>query len=502
MYKLKPDEGGGINRAVMNRSKNLTERGYDVSILTFGDFNTKKVEEKFRKMDRLDKRVKLLNIYDYYRNKNARTKITKSQMKYYKKSAKLYEKGYQVQIDESKMFARYFNNGIYTKYKRWKKNGDLSHINYFNESRKRIAREEFHASGYVTKKTYYDPANKKPMQTLYYTRDGFCFLHSWYTKNNNLGKHFLFDRNSQEVKLFNSNSEFYTHWLNRLCLKQIRKPYVICDSAGSAPKVMNMEQDIAYRIYVIHTNHFKHPHEVGSPIKPEIKKILDNLKEVDRVVVLTDKQKQDITKEFNDYGNVYVIPHNVQEVSNEKIKKNKTVSIIARLSPIKQISHAIEAFQQVVQEIPDARLEIRGTGRQEEKLRKKIVTLNLSQNVFLKGYAYNTDLVYKRSLFTLLTSKYEGFSLVILESMANGTPVISYDVNYGPSDIITDGEDGYLIKQDKQVLADKMIELLKNPKQARKMGKIAKKNVLKMFNEKRVIDKWVQLFNDLKKERP
>src|SRR5699024_3154677 len=83
---------------------------------------------------------------------------------------------------------------------------------------------------------------------------------------------------------------------------------------------------------------------------------------------------------------------------------------------------------------------------------------HLENNVFLKGYSQDTDLIYQRSLVTLLTSKSEAFALVILESMINGTPVISYDINYGPNDIITNKKDGYLIEENIDVLANKIIK--------------------------------------------
>lgn len=498
--KLNPDKGGGVNRAVMNRSKSLAARGYDVSILTLNDYNAEESEKKFREMGRLDKKVNLLNIYDYYQKSYTRTKITRNQMKYYKNSTKLYEKDYKVQVDKSKLSARYFKNGMYIKYKKWNKNGVLSHIDYFDEGRKRITREKFHASGFVRRKIHYDQANGKPKYIQYFTCDGFCFLNSWYTPQKKHGKHFLFDRNSQKVQFFEDDTEFCTHWLNQLCLDQGQKPYVICDKLECAQSVMDMGNDMAHRIYVIHSNHFKYSFELGSPIKTMHQIILNNLKKLDHVVVFTDNQKQDIIDEFNDYGNVSVIPHSIHGVSNKKIRKdNKTVSVVARLTSTKRVAHAIEAFQQVVMEVPEAMLEIHGAGVLEDELKDKINTLNLDQNVFLKGYTSDTDLIYKKSLATLLTSKYEAFSLVIMESMANGTPVISYDVNYGPRDMITNGVDGYLIRQDKQILADKIIDLLKNPKKARGMGKKAKKNIYRNFNEQKIIDQWIHLFNDLKK---
>src|SRR5699024_11468628 len=87
--------------------------------------------------------------------------------------------------------------------------------------------------------------------------------------------------------------------------------------------------------------------------------ILDNMYKLDSVVILTNNQKEDIIQEFGDYDNISVIPHSVPNIPIIKAKKKKsTVSLVARLAPVKRIQHSIIAFQQVVKQFPDARLEI------------------------------------------------------------------------------------------------------------------------------------------------
>lgn len=494
--------GAGSTRTIMYRSKSLVEKGYEVSILTVKDIDSKKKEDNLRSMDRLDERVKVRNIYDDYQDKNTKKRVSKKKMKYYKRSTKINEKGLEVENNSPERTVWYFNNGKRVKRKKWKENGNLSFIDYYNENEKKIVRENFHEEGYVKKKTYYDLANGKRMHTQYFTPDGFCFLDSWSSKYMEAIKHFLFDRHSGKTYSFKKDDEFHTHWLEQVCTEQSQKPYVISDKRETASSIMNMDGAKAYRIYVIHRNHFKYPYKLGSPLKLKEKKVLDRINEHDQVVMLTEKQKNDIIEEFGDHGNISVIPHNIPSISNENIEKDdKTISMVARLHPTKQTKETVEAFQRVVQEIPDAKLELYGTGVLEKDLSAQIKNLKLEQNVILKGFAKNTDKVYQKSLATLLTSKYEAFSLVILESMFNGTPVISYDVNYGPSDIITNGEDGYLISQDHQILIDKILDLLKKPEKAHEMGKKAQESVSQKFNQRVVMDKWEALFDRLKKER-
>src|SRR5699024_12670644 len=91
--------------------------------------------------------------------------------------------------------------------------------------------------------------------------------------------------------------------------------------------------------------------------------------------------------------------------------------------------------------------------------------LGLQNHVFLRGYTNDANRVFGESIVSILTSKYEAFSFAIIESFINKTSVISYDVNYGPKDIITDGHDGYLIPEgDIEQLANRIIHLLKTPK--------------------------------------
>src|SRR5699024_7254587 len=98
---------------------------------------------------------------------------------------------------------------------------------------------------------------------------------------------------------------------------------------------------------------------------------------------------------------------------------------------------------------------------------------------------------------SVLTSEYEGFGLVITESMTEGTPVVSYNIKYGPNEIITDGVDGYLIKNgDKSMLADRVITLLENNELREKLSRNAC-NVCESFSEDKYKKNWVNLIENL-----
>ena len=104
---------------------------------------------------------------------------------------------------------------------------------------------------------------------------------------------------------------------------------------------------------------------------------------------------------------------------------------------------------------------------------------------------------YKENSILLLTSLYEPFGLVLPEAMSCGLPVIAFDCPYGPSDIITDGVDGFLIKnRDIEMFADKVCQLIENEELRRRMGK---NGIIssQRYRADVIMPKWISLFEEL-----
>ena len=103
----------------------------------------------------------------------------------------------------------------------------------------------------------------------------------------------------------------------------------------------------------------------------------------------------------------------------------------------------------------------------------------------------------KESSIKVLTSRYEGFGLVLIESMINGVPCISFDCPYGPSDIIQDGENGYLVENGNiQELADRICYLIENEEVRKTMGQKARLSAMRYAPEN-IMPVWIKLFNDI-----
>ena len=499
---------GGLARVVLNRSELLARRGYDVSILTIeSDNDYEFIESELRRKGQLSASVDLINIYSYYKNKNT-MQVPLRYLNEAKKVSKKYEMNYQL-IDEYKTrkTIRYFCNGMYIKLKKWKNDGSLEYIDYFDENGVKIKRK-FYADNFLAGEIAYQ--FYKIRRKSHFTKDGFCYLTELYNHQGNEQELLLFDRTSNEVLSFNNSTAFHRHFLTELCKACEEKPYLICDGSGPTPTISNIGQDVAYTISQLHSNPYTGPYCFGGPIRNI--GILNGIEKLDAFVTLTEKQRKDIVKQFGDYGNTYTIPNFVPQKEKLNIeKKPNKISIFSRISHEKNLEGAIKAFKLVVEQRKNARLEIFGRAtlhgelKELKKIKELISKLKLENNVFIKGHITDVDKEMAESITTLITSKFEGFPMVLIESMLNSTPVISYDLNYSPSDVIDHGVDGFLVEYNNiEQMAEYIIELLDNTEKAKEMGIAARKKVLNHYADDAVIPEWEKLLGIVatKKRKP
>lgn len=139
------------------------------------------------------------------------------------------------------------------------------------------------------------------------------------------------------------------------------------------------------------------------------------------------------------------------------------------------------------------------TGPAFNEVKEKIIKYNLENNVILKG-AVNPILVYDQySNYTMfvLTSYREGLPLVLLEAKANKLPIVSFDIETGPNEIVENNVNGFLIeKYNIKEMAIRINELLKNKDLRQKFSNNAYKNINK-FKQDTIINEWINLINSI-----
>ncbi|NBK99987.1 MAG: glycosyltransferase family 4 protein [Erysipelotrichia bacterium] len=224
-----------------------------------------------------------------------------------------------------------------------------------------------------------------------------------------------------------------------------------------------------------------------------IKQLIKQLKKLETFIVLTNED----ALEWTELSNVKVI-HNPLPFLPEKQSnlENKQVIAVGRYMPQKGFDRLIDAWKIVSQKHPDWVLKIYGDGMRD-KLQEQINRLNIKQSCVLEHSV--SDIVEKyceSSIFTL-SSRFEGFGMVIIEAMACGVPPVSFDCPCGPKDIIEDKKNGLLVPNgDVLTLADKICFLIENKDIRKTMGNEAKKSVQK-FQIDRIASQWKNLFENI-----
>ncbi|MCE5175155.1 MAG: glycosyltransferase family 4 protein [Bacteroidales bacterium] len=178
--------------------------------------------------------------------------------------------------------------------------------------------------------------------------------------------------------------------------------------------------------------------------------------------------------------------------------KKKQILSVGRLYEQKGYDMLIEAWFLVVKKNPDWKLYIYGSGELQEYLIGLIIKKGLSDSLFIKEPVKNIVDKYIESSLYVMSSRFEGFGMVLIEAMACGLPVISFDCPDGPSDIIANNEDGILVENGNiQQLAEKMSYMIEHEEIRVQMGQKARENV-RRYNQDLIMKKWIDLFKSLK----
>lgn len=175
---------------------------------------------------------------------------------------------------------------------------------------------------------------------------------------------------------------------------------------------------------------------------------------------------------------------------------------VARLSKVKQLDHIINAICRLHQELPTVQLNIYGYEDGWNKyqtanaLKKLVNDKQANEYIHFRGYQNDLTAIYKNAQVEILTSQYEGFAMALLEAQGHGCPAISYDINYGPAEIIDDEISGKLITaNDQETLYQSLRQLLVNPQIVTKYAQNAQLAAAK-FSFTKIAQKWQAFLNE------
>ena len=140
------------------------------------------------------------------------------------------------------------------------------------------------------------------------------------------------------------------------------------------------------------------------------------------------------------------------------------IAALGRLVPVKDFTTLIKAVHLINQTTFPTRLLVMGNGPMREQLQMLVESLNLSERVRILPFSSNPYPYLKEASVTVMSSRYEGFGNVLVESMACGTPVVSTNCPFGPAEILENGKYGHLTPVgDVEALAEAIVATIRNP---------------------------------------
>jgi glycosyltransferase involved in cell wall biosynthesis len=208
----------------------------------------------------------------------------------------------------------------------------------------------------------------------------------------------------------------------------------------------------------------------------------------------------DFKNEFRS-NNLIVIPNSLWFFTDSEPNYNsKKVIAVGRHSYQKNFEKMLSIWQKVVGKHPDWVLEIYGESDSNVDLKSVSNILGISKNVVFYDAVRNIDEKYLEASFFLLTSRFEGFGMVLIEAMASGLACISFDCLRGPKDIIKNNWNGFLIEVgDEEAFVEKVNLLIENEVVRIEMGNNAQKST-KKYNIDSIMQQWKSLFEEIAKQ--
>lgn len=311
---------------------------------------------------------------------------------------------------------------------------------------------------------------------------------------------FQLNDNVKTYSLFQKKVSFKKKYL--MTIKEIRKfvqvhqitSLVVVDSISC---VFTIPALIGLNIKHICWEHFNLKVNLGSKIRTFGRWLA--VKYCSEVVTLTERDLALWKESFGKIkAKIRAIPNPCITSNSESnfTFENKIVLAVGRLDYIKGFDLLIEAWSLVCKSNNDWMLHLVGGGNEETNLKTQAMNLGIDSRIVFHGAQNNVDQFYRQSSFYCLSSRNEGFPMVLLEAQTFGLPIVAFDCDTGPAEIVENGKSGFLVKPENvDDLALKLLLMMDCSKlQYKDMSETSILNS-KKYSLKEIIPKWITVLN-------
>lgn len=389
------------------------------------------------------------------------------------------------------LYKRFFHRGSFIAMECRSLDGRLIFTDHHDEHRPWIVnfRDRYDAEGRIRVREYMNE-EFKPRYKIFYNQNGGEYLSLWVSPTGYEYRAVLYrtDDSSQYKDL----RAVHRIWLKGL-VKEFGDSVLFSDEPTTA-FALSINLPGCKKVGSIHTTHYANHVDASEGLKGWVPHYVRAFGTLDRLVFFTKSQLEDFRRDTNCPPTLLcTVPHAAPKIDDgqtetSSVHDSQLMVVVSRMDKDKRLDHIVQAFNKAKQDHPRLRLEIYGSGPEEENLKKLVTSLGASDSISFNGYTSDPISVFRSAGASIMASRYEGFGLVITESMACGTPVISYDTKYGPHELIKDKINGRLVENGNiNELAAAIVESSQNSGSSieRRLGALATANEYSIENWKR-----------------
>ena len=222
----------------------------------------------------------------------------------------------------------------------------------------------------------------------------------------------------------------------------------------------------------------------------------------DKIITLTQEDRRNYIRKYGIAEDKIAYIYNWKEdvLSNVTYNSESTKLVtVGRFDIQKGYDYLVQVAKKVLNEKSDWTWDIYGSGNKGEvnKIRDLIIENDLQDKLFIKGLEKNQALIYGDKAIYVMTSRYEGLPLVLLEAQQYNLPIVSFRCPTGPNEIVEDGVNGYLVEcYDMDKLSEKLLELMEDEVLRQSFSEHAKDNLDK-FNKDKILKQWLELIETI-----